>query len=70
MRYIIDRFGGNTAICEDENRNFIEIEKSRLPDEAREGSIITIDTEGRIFLINDEDRMKRINEKMKSVWKK
>lgn len=42
MKYIIDRFEDNFAVCEDENQNFVDIEKSKLPEEAREGDIIIV----------------------------
>lgn len=30
MKYIIDRFEDNFAVCEDENQNFVDIEKSKI----------------------------------------
>ena len=40
MRYIIDRIEGNIAVCEDEQRNMIDINLSVLPNGVKEGSVI------------------------------
>lgn len=42
MKYIIDRFEDNFAVCEDENQNFVDVEKAKLPKDAREGDIIIV----------------------------
>lgn len=41
MRYIIDRFEEGLAICEDEEKNMIPIDRSRLPEGVKEGDILT-----------------------------
>ena len=46
MKVIIDRFEGNFALCEDENRKEVRLEKSRLPKGACEGSILHIGPDG------------------------
>ncbi|SMB90300.1 Protein of unknown function [Desulfonispora thiosulfatigenes DSM 11270] len=43
MKVIIDRFAGNYAICENENREMIDIEKNKLPVEAKEGDVLIIE---------------------------
>lgn len=40
MSYIIDRFEGRFAVCEDENGNFINIEKNIISMEAKEGDVL------------------------------
>lgn len=52
MRYIIDRFEGEFAVCELEDMSIVNIPKDALPPEAHEGDsiLVTIDsveTEGR-----------------------
>jgi len=69
MQYIIDRFEGTIAICEDENKNRVEFEKDLLPSEAQEGSAILVGDNGAISLTEDADRTSRIAGKMKSVWR-
>ena len=68
MNYIIDRFEGIYAVCEDEERQFVNIEKTALPAGAREGSSISVSENGDIFLVHDIEREKRIADKMQSVW--
>jgi len=41
MKFIIDRFEGEFAIIEDENKNFHRISKSALP-EFNEGDVLVI----------------------------
>ena len=69
IEYVIDRFEGNIAVCEDNSRNFIEIDKARLPEGAREGSTIIMDNKGGISLVDSSVREKRIADKMKAVWR-
>ncbi|NLX71414.1 MAG: DUF3006 domain-containing protein [Clostridiales bacterium] len=69
MRLIIDRFEGDYAVCEDENMNMVNIEKTKLPEDAREGFVLIVQG-GRIKIDYDEtaERKKRIKEKMDSIW--
>lgn len=41
MRLVIDRFEGKYAICELENGEFIDVSKADIPQEAKEGDILT-----------------------------
>lgn len=41
MRLVIDRFEGKYAVCELENGKFIDIPKTDIPQEAKEGDILT-----------------------------
>lgn len=45
-KVIIDRFEGDFAVCEDENRRMINIEKWRLPADAKEGCVLIINEDG------------------------
>lgn len=40
MKYTIQRFDGKIAVCEDENKEIINIPKYRLPLEAKEGDVV------------------------------
>lgn len=42
MNVTIDRFEGEFAVCEKENRQMIDIEKSKLPKMCKEGDILSI----------------------------
>lgn len=39
-QYIIDRFEGGYAVCEDEHGVFTDIKKELLPDVAKEGDVL------------------------------
>lgn len=68
MEYIIDRFEGNYAVCEDERGNMCEIQKDLIPEEAQEGSKIKKTEESYIVVENKNDRM-RIKSKMDKLFK-
>ena len=40
MKYVINRFEGTYAICEDTDKKIVEIPKYRLPLEAKEGTCV------------------------------
>ncbi|MBZ4656005.1 MAG: hypothetical protein JG759_553 [Thermoanaerobacter sp.] len=69
MRVIIDRFEGAFAVCEDENRKMINIEKTKLPRGAKEGSVLIIhDNKIEIDHNETENRKNRIKNLMDSLW--
>lgn len=69
MQVIIDRFEGSFAVCEDENRKMINIEKAKLPKEAKEGSVLIIYGDKiEIDHIETENRKDRIKKMMDSLW--
>ena len=70
-KFTIDRFEGGYAICETEEMDFVNIEKALIPGEAKEGSVIASDDEGRFVIIADgeEQRRNAIREKMNKLWK-
>lgn len=70
MRVIIDRFEGDYAVCEKDNRTMMNIEKSKIPTKAVEGDVL--DMEGSFIIINKtetEKRKKQIEESTKDLWK-
>ena len=40
MKYIIDRFEGSYAVCEDEHGNMKHLDRDKLPSSAVEGDVI------------------------------
>lgn len=48
MEVVIDRFESDFAVCEKSNREMINIEKSKVPSEAKEGSVLVISDNGDI----------------------
>ena len=59
MKYIIDRFENEFAICEDENKKMIEIKKEDLPLNAKEGDVLNL-TDGTFSI--DSEETKKIRE--------
>lgn len=57
MKVIIDRFEGNFAVCEMENRSRINLEKDKLPRGAIEGAVLNID--GNTIFVDKEDTERR-----------
>jgi hypothetical protein len=71
MEVIIDRFENTMAVCEKEDRSMINIQRSRLPPQVREGDVIRIT--GEIYEIDfkeTEERKKRMQELMKDIRRK
>jgi hypothetical protein len=58
MQYTIDRFEGNFAVVELENETFVNIPRSAIPSEAKEGDVITV----MVDKGETEKREKRIKE--------
>lgn len=69
MKVIIDRFEENFAVCEKEDEEMINIEKSKLPLNSKEGDVLIIDGENITF---DEEetnaRRERMRKLMDSLW--
>lgn len=69
MKVIIDRFEGNFAVCEKEDRTMVNIERSRLPMGAGEGDVLVI--EGDVISLDAEEtalRRLKIQRMMESLW--
>ncbi|MCM0648603.1 DUF3006 domain-containing protein [Clostridium swellfunianum] len=69
MKVIIDRFEGEYAVCEKEDRTMIDILKSKLPANAKEGDVLSIDDQS--ITINVEETQKRkklIEDLTKDLW--
>ncbi|MGI6005741.1 MAG: DUF3006 domain-containing protein [Christensenellales bacterium] len=69
MRYIIDRFEGDVAIAENEEKNFIDIPRRLLPESASEGDVLLKSAEG--YTVDAEEtgrRRVRIKNKMSRLF--
>lgn len=69
MKVIIDRFEGNFAVCEKEDEEMINIEKSKLPINSKEGDVLII--EGESITFDEEEtnaRRERMRKLMDSLW--
>lgn len=59
MRYVIDRIEENSiAVCEDESGKTVLLQIEKLPDDAREGSVIFADDNG-VFHCDESDEKRR-----------
>lgn len=64
MNFIIDRFEGDYAVVELENKEMVDIPRAILPVEAKEGDVINIS----IQETETENRKKRIQDKFNSLF--
>ncbi len=69
QEYIVDRFEGNFAICENAQKEMIKIESSILPKDLKEGMIITLKN-GKYIILEKKTQVRKeiIKEKMKNLW--
>lgn len=67
----IDRFEGDWAVVELEGREFVDISIDLLPPDAKEGSVIFIDGDGKVIVSAQEtdEQRERINELMDRLFK-
>ena len=65
MRVIIDRFEGEYAVCEKDDRTMINIKKSRLPANAKEGDVLVIT--GDVIKFDTTETLKRKRESEKLI---
>ena len=69
MQLIIERFEGNFAVCEDENKNIINIKKADIPKEAKEGDILVMFNDKYVIdYAKTENRKKYIGVLTKDLW--
>ena len=69
-KYIIDRFEGLFAICENEEKKIINIKTELLPPETKEGDCLYINEEGEYLIDyeNTEESRRRIRSKLDSLF--
>lgn len=69
MKLIIDRFEEGFAVCEDDNRSMHNIERSKLPGDAKEGDVLIFKCGiYRIDRSETDERRDRIKKKMDNLW--
>ena len=69
MKIIIDRFEGEIAICETEEKEMININRANLPDGAAEGDIILFENDTIVIDNNaKEERRRQIEKLMDDLW--
>lgn len=67
--YIVDRFEGEFAICEDENKKMHQIKKVELPKDVREGDCIRRIENGYVIDIEaTKERKEKISKLMSSLF--
>lgn len=67
MKYVVDRIEGMTAVCEDENRQMVEIPLHALPFEAKEGATFEKSDDG-YRVVDNTERHERIAKLMDDLW--
>lgn len=70
MKLVIDRFEGKYAVCEDlETYELINIEKTLLPVDSREGMLLAYeDGNIQVDVQGTDERAKQIKKKMDDLW--
>lgn len=68
MYLIIDRFEGEYAVCERQDRTMVDIPKAEMPQGAKEGSKIEKTSSGYVIVDNSTGK-ERIDKKFKSLFK-
>ncbi len=69
MKLIIDRFEEDYAVCEDEQKNIVNINKKDIPQDANEGDIlILVNGKYKVDKNKTQDRKKYIEDLTKNLW--
>ncbi|TAH74978.1 MAG: DUF3006 domain-containing protein [Anaerolineaceae bacterium] len=69
-KYIVDRFEGIYAVCEDEDKIFVNIERHLIPIDTKEGDCLLMNENGELTIdmeTSDEIRQ-RIRSKLDSLF--
>jgi hypothetical protein len=70
MKVIIDRFEGTFAVAERPDRTMVNIPRSRLPPEAKEGDVLVLEGDNiRIDAAETAQRRKAAEDRVKDLWK-
>lgn len=70
MKVTIDRFEGNFAVCEKNDRSMVNIEKNRIPPSAKEGDVLVIFND--VIEIDIDETLKKKNDLdnlTKELWR-
>ncbi|WP_102399284.1 DUF3006 domain-containing protein [Haloimpatiens massiliensis] len=68
MKGIIDRFEGNFAVVELDNEKMIDIERAKIPKEAKEGDVINIGEEIKVDVDETKRRKDEIEKMVEDMW--
>lgn len=69
MKFIIDRFEEEFAVCENEKGTMVNISRDKLPKEAKEGDVIVIEKENVYIDLEETERLRKdIEELTKDLW--
>jgi hypothetical protein len=70
MRVVIDRFEGDFAVCEKEDRTILNIKRSKLPVNTKEGDVLVIEGDSiKVDSAETTKRTKAVQRLMEDVWK-
>jgi len=69
MRAVIDRFEGDFAVCEKEDRTMLNVKRSKLPANAKEGDVLIIEGDTiKIDAAETAKRKKAVEKMMENIW--
>jgi hypothetical protein len=69
MKLVIDRFEGDYAVCEKEDREMIDIKRDIIPEGAKEGDVLDIEGDKIIVDVKETEKRKKEIEKLtKDLW--
>ncbi|MEQ8235177.1 MAG: DUF3006 domain-containing protein [Syntrophomonadaceae bacterium] len=68
MFAVIDRFEGSYAVCETDGKEMVNIARSKVPPEAKEGDVLLLGDIIRVDFDETERRKKEIQELIKDLW--
>ena len=69
MKYVIDRFEGDIAVCQNkETQEILNLDKSLLPSYAKESDLIEYE-DGKVQILNSTTFKARIRNRMRHLWK-
>ena len=66
MKVIIDRFEGDFAVCEKEDKTMVNIDMRILPEKVKEGDVLNIEI--KVDEEETEKRKKVIEELTRDLW--
>ncbi len=70
MRVVVDRFEGDYAVCEKEDRTMINVERKKLPSGVKEGDVLLIERDYITIDIGHTDtRRNEVEKLMDELWK-
>lgn len=69
LKFIIDRFEEEFAVCENEKGIMVNVSRNKLPKEAKEGDVLIIENENTYIDVEEtEELRKEIEELTKDIW--